>query len=34
VTLTLFGLNHFIEMQTEQLEAQAAAADCGAPARA
>ena len=24
VTLSLFGLNHFIEMQTEQLEAQAA----------
>jgi Heavy metal associated domain 2 len=30
VTLTLFGLNHFIEMQTEQLEAQAA----GVPAKA
>jgi hypothetical protein len=27
VTLTLFGLNHFIEMQAEQLEAQAACAD-------
>jgi hypothetical protein len=32
VTLSLFGLNHFIEMQTEQMEAQAACAD--APAKA
>ena len=26
VTLALFGMNHFIEMQTEQMEARAAAA--------
>ena len=32
VTLSLFGLNHFIEMQTEQLEAQAAGS--GVPVKA
>jgi hypothetical protein len=32
VTLSLFGLNHFIEMQTEQIEAQAAGS--GAPVQA
>jgi Heavy metal associated domain 2 len=32
VTLSLFGLNHFIEMQTEQIEAQAAGS--GAPVHA
>jgi hypothetical protein len=32
VTLSLFGLNHFIEMQAERMEAQAAA--CAEPAQA